>query len=177
MPEQQRGESVKLLALVFVGASPTSCIKITFIYKQTTILTYIQMEEQPMSVFINTKNPKHQGSIGESRAVYEYTRMGMIVSKPIMDCDYDLLVDDGTVIRKVQVKTTKQLHYTSKNPICNLRVMGGNQSFTTTKKRKIDDWDILFVLAEDGRCWSIPSTEFKTETALTLTKKCDKFII
>ena len=130
-----------------------------------------------MSVFTNAKNPKHQGSIGESKAIYEYTKMGFIVSKPIMDCDYDLLIDDGTSIKKVQVKTTRQLHRTSKNPICNLRVMGGNQSFSTSKNRKTDDWDILFVLSEDGRCWSIPSTEFKTETALTLTEQFDRFKI
>lgn len=129
-----------------------------------------------MSLFTNTKNPKHQGSIGEARAVYEYTKMGMIVSKPIMDCDYDLLVDDGTTIKKVQVKTTTQVSRKKKTyPICNLRVMGGNQSFSIAKKRNLSDWDLLFVLSEDGRCWSIPSTEFDATTAVTISDKFDKF--
>lgn len=128
-----------------------------------------------MSMFSNTKNPKHQGMIGESRAIYEYTKMGMIVSKPIMDCDYDLLVDDGLSIRKVQVKTTTQSSRKTSCPICNLRVMGGNQSFTTEKKRNAEDWDILFVMSDDGNCWSIPSSEFDATTALTLTEKFDRF--
>ena len=126
-----------------------------------------------MSVFQEIKNPKHQGSIGEARAVYEYTKMGMVVSKPIMDCDYDLLVDDGNTIKRVQVKTTTQKR--NNHPICNLRVMGGNQSFTTTKNRSQNDWDILFVMSNDGSCWSIPSNEFRTETSLTLTEKFDSF--
>lgn len=129
-----------------------------------------------MSIFKNTKNPKDQGSIGEARAVYEYTRMGFVVSKPIKDCDYDLLVDDGNSIKRVQVKTTT--HKKSGTTYsCNLRVQGGNQSFATVKKRKMDDWDLLFVLAEDGRCWSIPANEFTAQNALCLNERFDGFLL
>jgi len=128
-----------------------------------------------MSIFNDIKNPKRQGSIGEARAIYEYTKIGVVVSKPVIDCDYDLLIDDGASIKRVQVKTTTQTkgnHYS-----CNLRVMGGNQSFNTVKKRNINDWDVLFVMADDGRCRSIPANEFDAKNCLCLNERFDRFAL
>ena len=124
-------------------------------------------------IYDKCKNSKHQGSVGETRAIYEYTKLGYIVSKPMMDCDYDLLVDDGSVIKKVQVKTTKTIK--RGNYVCNLRVMGGNQTFTTVKHRTPESWDILFVVGCEGECWSIPATEFKATNLLTIDSRFDRF--
>lgn len=126
-------------------------------------------------LFDTCKNSKHQGSIGETRAIHEYTKLGYIVSKPICDCDYDLIVDDGCSLKRVQVKTTKNKRRGTY--ICNLRVMGGNQSFNVVKNRNPDSWDILFVLTENENCWSIPSNKFDAVNSLTLDSRFDCYKI
>lgn len=50
------------------------------------------------------------GDIGEMKAIYEFTKMGFIVSKPLTDnARYDLLVEINKRVFKVQVKTTKEV--------------------------------------------------------------------
>ena len=125
-------------------------------------------------LFKECKNTKQQGSVGEAKAIFEYTRLGFVVSKPMTDCDYDLIIDDGS-LKRVQIKTTSEKinnYYR-----CNLRVMGGNQSFHTVKKRKHDSWDLLFVLNENGNCWSIPSSSFQNINSLTLDDRFDIYKI
>ena len=117
-------------------------------------------------LFDECKNSKIKGSIGETRAIYEYTKKGYSISKPLADCVYDLVLDDGVSLKKVQCKTTSQK---GKNGYsCNLRVMGGNKSGNTIKKRQENDYDILFVLADNGECWSIPVDQFNAKNCLRL---------
>ena len=124
-------------------------------------------------LFDECKNSKAKGSIGETRAIYEYTKKGYSISKPLADCVYDLVLDDGVSLKKVQCKTTSQR---KKNIyLCNLRVMGGNKSGNTVKKRQEDDYDILFVLADNGECWSIPVEKFNAKTALVMDSRFNDF--
>lgn len=51
------------------------------------------------------KDTDKVGAISEAAVTLLYTRMGYVVSKPTAKCKYDLLVDDGQKIWKVQVKT------------------------------------------------------------------------
>lgn len=126
-------------------------------------------------MFENATNYTKQGDIGEARAIYEYTKLGFGVCRTLFDSmKYDLVVDIDGVLHKVQVKTTrcKSRHG---NYTANLKVCGGNSSGNKITNRVDSDYDILFVLAEDGSCWSIPVSEFDAKTAINLGEKYKKF--
>lgn len=110
----------------------------------------------------NTK----QGDIGEARAIYEYTKMGYVVSRTIFDSAmYDLLIDDGKSIKKVQVKTSSQQFENGSFQV-QLSRTGGNRKINTIRHREDSDYDILFVLTDDNRCFSIPTSELKARAQL-----------
>lgn len=126
-------------------------------------------------IFSEATNPSKQGDIGEAAAIFAYTRAGYVVSRTLFDsASYDLLIDDGSNILRVQVKTTG---YKSKygRYRADLRVNGGNRSRSTVKKAKDGDFDILFVLSDDGRAWSIPYRELGGSSIITLGEKYDEF--
>lgn len=108
-------------------------------------------------MFDNTKTHTQQGNVGEARAIYELTLRGYGVSRTLFDSDkYDLVVDDGTKLQKVQVKTTR-----FKNPrgvyVVGIKTTGGNTRHNTIRPRQSGDYDLLFVLADNGECWLIPA--------------------
>ena len=126
------------------------------------------------TLFKNCSTFKKQGCLGEARAIYEYTKLGYIVSKPLQDCDYDLIIEKNGLIKRIQVKTTTQIPK-GKYFVCNLRVLGGNQSFNTAKNRNPESYDELFVLSVNDDCWSIPTNIFKALSTLTLDKRFDDY--
>lgn len=116
-----------------------------------------------------------QGDIGEARAIYEYTKLGYGVSRTLFDSmKYDLIVDIDGELKRVQVKTT-----TSKSPYgvyqATLKTAGGNKSSSHVRLRSDDDYDLLFVLADNGQCWSIPTSEFTAKNVLSLSEKLENF--
>ena len=99
---------------------------------------------------------KRQGDIGVARAVYEYTKRGFTVLLPTSDSDkYDMVVDDGEKLQKVQVKTSRHKVRTCSYEV-NLATKGGNTKVNTIRARDESDYDWLFCLIETGECWSIP---------------------
>lgn len=107
---------------------------------------------------VNLNVRKKQGNVGVARAIFEYTAKGYTVMVPFSDSDkYDLVIDNGDRLLKVQVKTTR---YTDpKNPDkwkVQLATTGGNTLKNTRRPIKPGDFDVLFVLAADGSIWSIP---------------------
>lgn len=125
-------------------------------------------------IFQNASNTKKQGDIGEARAVYEYTRLGWVVCKPLCDsAKYDLIVERDGKLKRVQVKTaTKKKNNTYE---VGLRTTGGNQSFHTAKKREADDYDELFVLVDSGDCWIVPCDKLGSNSISVLSKKFDQY--
>ena len=123
---------------------------------------------------IDVSVPKKQGNLGVARAVYEYTRMGYTVLAPLSDSDkYDLVVDNGSQLLKVQVKTTrhKTKQYGDKKAVrtgyqVQLYTSGGNRRKHTAILRQDTDYDLLFVLAEDGSCWNIPASALTGITSM-----------
>lgn len=103
-----------------------------------------------------------QGNVGEARAIYELTKLGFIVSKPIFDTVYDLLVDDGEKTSRVSVKTSSYLReYNSGNTAFEVTLattivkqMDGKHSWNKRGRRK--NFDLLFVVVSTGDCWLIP---------------------
>ena len=128
------------------------------------------------NIFEHCINSKEQGSVGEARAIYEYTKLGYVVCKPFKDCDYDLIIEKNGKMERVQIKTTTQIPK-EKYFVCNLRVLGGNQSFNTAKNRNPNSYDVLFVLAQNNECWSIPTNTFNALTTLTLDKRFESYKI
>ena len=110
-------------------------------------------------LFDNAINSKKQGDIGMCYAMAYYAKLGWTVSVPVTDSqDYDLIVDTGTKLLKVQVKTTAQV---SEHGIyiVSLRTCGGNKSGHTAKTFDNNQSDLLFVLTDNGDCYSIPKSE------------------
>jgi Holliday junction resolvase-like predicted endonuclease len=100
-------------------------------------------------------SPRRQGDLGELSAMEWLGSQGYAVFYPIgRSPDCDLIVDDGCVLRRVQVKTTFQLWFPP-------RV----QSITSQRRlrqRVIKHFsasrcDSLFVAVADGRRWFIPA--------------------
>lgn len=107
-------------------------------------------------MFENATTRTKQGDIGEARAIYEYTRLGYGVSRTLFDsCRYDLIIDDGSTLQRVQVKTTGRV-VDSGGFAVQIVTTGGNRKVNTKRKREDTDYDILFVMTATNRCWSIP---------------------
>jgi hypothetical protein len=123
-------------------------------------------------MFENATNSSKQGDIGESKAIYEYTKLGYTVSRTIFDsAKYDLIIERNGKLKRVQVKTTTTRKHN--NYVVDLRTSYRNYS----KPRSKNDYDVLFVLAKDGTCWSIPLNDIDNKTTITLGKTLNAFII
>lgn len=124
------------------------------------------------------KNSNQQGNVGLAYAIAYYSRLGYIISIPLTDSqDYDLVVDNYKQLLKVQVKTTKFLAPNG-NYVVNLttnskRIVSSNKVITFDK----NSCDILFILTDNGVCYSIPRNLIKAVRALTLGNKYNNCIV
>jgi hypothetical protein len=116
-------------------------------------------------------NPREQGSIGFSDAVAYFGGLGWSVSVPLIDSQpYDLVVDDGRQLQRVQVKTTT--YRTRYGVYCvQLCTNGGNQSFQTVKRFDPAACDLLYVLTDARERYLIPVREITSTTTLNLGAK------
>lgn len=123
-------------------------------------------------LFDNAINSKKQGDIGMCYAMAYYAKLGWTVSVPVTDSqDYDLVVDNGTRLFKVQVKTTKSIS-PSGNYVVNLRTMGDNRSGAGKYKDFSENSsDLLFALTDSGDCYSIPKSEISAVNAVALGER------
>lgn len=125
-------------------------------------------------MFKNATTNTKQGDIGEARAIYEYTKLGFTVCRTIFDsAKYDLIIDDGDTLSKVQVRTTRfkdgDVYQAT------LKTCGGNQRHNTICNREDANYDVLFVLTGEDACWSIPIEFIKSRTSINLGKHYNKF--
>lgn len=105
-------------------------------------------------MFSNCINFKKQGDMGMCYAIAYYSKLGWTISIPVTDSqDYDLIVDTGTKLLKVQVKTTTQI------------------SGHTTKTFDNNQSDLLFVLTDNGDCYSIPRDAITSKNTINLGEK------
>lgn len=112
---------------------------------------------------------KAQGNIGEAAAILHYTKKGCIVSKPLFEnTPYDLVVDSGEGLKRVQVKTSRNLKPSGKYEV-NLRVFGGNRSGTGKVKHiSKDEVDILFALLGDDRIEEVDVADIDGRSTINL---------
>jgi hypothetical protein len=114
------------------------------------------------------QNPREQGLIGLTDAIAWFGRHGWSVCLPLIDSQpYDLVVDDGTSLQRVQVKTTT---YRSRYGIyvVSLATRGGNQSFHTSKAFDPGACELLYVLTDDGDRYLIPTGVIHSTTTISL---------
>jgi len=114
------------------------------------------------------ENPREQGLIGLTDAIGWFGAHGYLVSVPLVDAQpYDLVVDDGSRLQRVQVKTT-----TYRSPygifIVTLSTGGGNQSFHTHSDFDPVTSDVLYVLADDGCRYLIPTDVIANRRTLSM---------
>ena len=110
---------------------------------------------------------KEKGNSGLIAAIGYYGMLGYTISLPLNDTqDYDLIVDNGERILKVQVKATAQRSpygYT----VVNVCSTGGTKgaAYKTVKETNVD---ILFVLTELQEMYEIPIQYVTTDKVLVL---------
>jgi hypothetical protein len=127
-------------------------------------------------MFENVINSKKQGDVGMCYAIAYYSRLGWTVSIPITDSqDYDLLVENtDNNILKVQVKTSRYLTEGGTYQV-SLKTCGGNKSGQTIKKMDKNYIDLVFVLVDDGSCYSIPTEKIESSGSMNLGDKYSEF--
>jgi len=108
------------------------------------------------------------------RAIGWFTAQGHDVLVPLTESiAYDLAVDDGHRLLRVQVKTT-----TRRTRNGNFHVMietaGGNQSFHTRRPFNNTASDLLFILTDDGDMYVLPSLRVTCRRTVTLCAKYDE---
>lgn len=121
----------------------------------------------------NFKNHSKQGLVGLGKAMSYYLTSGYIVSIPITDNQgYDLIVDDGQQLYKIQVKTTR--YKVSKHFVVQLRTISGRKILGFNPK----NFDQIFILTQNNETYLIPSDVLKKyKCTITLTKIWDKYKI
>ena len=121
----------------------------------------------------NYENTKRRGAVGLGVAIAYFTKLGHIVSIPLNDSqDYDLIVDDGDKLKKIQVKTVNcksNGHY--KVELRTHTSRGRTKDFSTNSS------DYIFILTEEGIIYLIPTNCLSVKTAITLTKKYAEYIV
>ena len=127
-------------------------------------------------MFENVINSKKQGDVGMCYAIAYYSRLGWTVSIPITDSqDYDLSVENtDNNILKVQVKTSRYLTEGGTYQV-SLKTCGGNKSGQTIKKMDKNYIDLVFVLVDDGSCYSIPTEKIESSGSMNLGDKYSEF--
>lgn len=106
---------------------------------------------------------KQQGDTTELRFMLLNHELGYIVSKPFGDnAKYDLIVDTGKELQRVQVKSTRRKETSSGMDCYNCLVCSGADSKQQYSKEDID-YIAIYVIPEDA-WYKIPITEVKGKT-------------
>ena len=127
-------------------------------------------------------NTKQKGNIAIGAAIDYFLGRGQVVSIPINDSqDYDLVIEDDGILKKVQVKytTSKREDRSGGNYQVPLRLIGGSSKTNRViKKANEIEYDLLFVSTKDKEKYLIPKEEIEHITSsITLCEKYDKYKI
>lgn len=114
--------------------------------------------------------------MGVAAAIFHYTKAGYTVCLPATDAArYDLIVDDGLKLQRVQVKSTGHKTEAGSYKV-QLATQGGNRSGSHEKKYiTADECDLLFVYALDGTMYQMPVDMIAGMGNICLGKKWDEY--
>ena len=89
---------------------------------------------------------------------------------------YDLVVDGGSGLQRVQVKTT-----TYRSPygvhVASLATRGGNQSFHTSKPFDPSLSDLLYILTDTAERFLIPTSAVRSRVTLNLGERMRTYLV
>lgn len=122
---------------------------------------------------------KDKGNIALGRCIQYFTSIGCTVLLPLNDAqDYDIAIDNGNTIDRIQVKYTSQKgdsgYYHCKLYTCGHKDSDGKSYEKPTSYDKIDYFWFTNELKED---WLIPIGELLDMRTITLNKSREKFKI
>jgi len=125
--------------------------------------------------FINTK---HKGDFAVAQCVAKLYSKGYEVLFPLGDRKlYDLVVDDGTTLKKVQCKYAG-FSVSEKGHVVELRTTGGNKSRNSYTKYTDEAFDLLYVYTASGKQYLINWKEITCRSSLNVDyDKYSKFEI
>lgn len=117
-------------------------------------------------------NSRQQGATGVGEAIAHFSALGYSVSIPLGDCQrYDLVVDDGDRLYRVECKTSRFLLKSGGWEV-GLATKGGNQSWNgVAKKLSSEDCDLVFILTGDGQRYILPIEELDGRSKITVGNK------
>lgn len=123
-------------------------------------------------MIVNTN--KERGNAGLSFAVAYYGCNGYTVSLPLNDTqDYDLIIDDGNKLYKVQAKFSKQRSEYGVQRV-SLRSLGGTKG--SVYKRLVEtDVDLVFCVNPEMEMWSIPKSAINQTNSISLGTAYDQY--
>ena len=91
------------------------------------------------------RTTQRKGDIATAHAISTFTKMGYDVSIPLTEsAAYDIVVDTGKVLKRVQVK------FTSSGEV-DLRRIHSNSKGYVVKKTKVNVYDWLYILTNDNK--------------------------
>jgi hypothetical protein len=122
-------------------------------------------------------NPREQGLLGLTDAIRWFGAAGWSISLPLIDSQpYDLVVDDGVGLHRVQVKTTTRRSRSGRF-LVQVCTRGGNRSFQTTKSFDPGSCDLLYVLTDARDRYLIPTDQVGARHTLTLGDRLAPFLL
>lgn len=125
---------------------------------------------------LNFKKSKKQGDMGLGAAIGYFTKVGYTVGIPLTDSqDYDLIIDDGKSLKRVQVKTC---NFKRKSYEVNLSIKGGNRTgIGKIKQFNVANSDYLFIVTNSSEQYLIPTKILIAKYNLVLGPKYSKYIV
>jgi hypothetical protein len=110
------------------------------------------------------RTTQRKGDVATAQAVATFTELGYDVSIPLTEsARYDLIVDDGNGLYRVQVK------YSSRKKVGVRNIHSNSQGYVVKKARENDyDWLYVLQVAESGRKEFLFRRCFAGRNAVTL---------
>jgi hypothetical protein len=111
---------------------------------------------------------KQKGDIALGKAIAYFLSNAYEVCLPIGDKrDYDLVIEKGNTLARVQVKYAG-IYAADSKCRASLRVMGGNQSFNTVKQYSEDAFEYLFVYTARDESFLIPWIDLEIRSVINI---------
>jgi len=119
-------------------------------------------------------NSRVQGDAGLGVAIAYFSRIGVRVGIPLTDSQpYDLMIDDGAQLSRVQVRTTTwkrgNFYFVS------LKTVGANSTQVITKLFDSSAYEWLFVVCGDATVFLIPTPAIVARHSILLGRRYERF--
>jgi PD-(D/E)XK endonuclease len=115
-----------------------------------------------------------KGEVGRLKVALRATELGYIVSVPTVESRYDLVIDDGTKLHRVQVKYSTWEGSEVSNAIqVKFKTECRNNGYKKTYSAKEIDAIVVY-LPQTDKCYWITAKHFKGRNYLSLRLKASK---